>query len=557
MTEVDIDREIDFLVSPRDFVPSASGGAYEAADRTNRDLLMWAPPVQSVDADVIPSKTLADARANDLTRNDAYVASGVRLHQDSIVGAQYRLNAAPITSLLNDTRLDETWADEFQAEVEDLFSAWAESEMNWVDASRRNTFTSLIRLAVGVHLVSGESLATVEWMRDMPRPMQTAIQMIEIGRLCDPMDRDFDRARVRGGIEMDSYGAPIAYYIRRAMPDRIAMRPDESWKWSRVLAMKPRLQRRQVIHIVEQGRPSQTRGISQMLAAMKEMQITKRFRDITLQNAVVNASFAASIESELPTQAIFESLGGGNVAEAITSYSQNYLEGVLEYTSSARNMHLDGVKIPHFYPGTKLNLTPMGKPGGVGQEFEASLLRYLAANLGVSYEELAKDYRETNYSSARAGLLGTWKYMQARKRIVADRMANAIYRLFLEEALGRGMVTSMPSNAPNWYEGFNAEAYSHATWIGAGFGQIDELKETQAARLRLDSGLSTFEKEFGRQGLDWRDALRQRKREQDFIEEIGLELPSQQSANEVNAISGNPREANSGEADTPGGSNGN
>ena len=46
-------------------------------------------------------------------------------------------------------------------------------------------------------------------------------------------------------------------------------------------------------------------------------------------------------------------------------------------------MHIDGARIPHLMPGSKLHLMPMGTPGGVGSEFEASLLRYIAAKGSV------------------------------------------------------------------------------------------------------------------------------------------------------------------------------
>ncbi len=56
-----------------------------------------------------------------------------------------------------------------------------------------------------------------------------------------------------------------------------------------------------MLHIFEQQRPDQTRGVAAMVSALKEMRITKQFRDVTLQNAVVNATYAASIESDLPS----------------------------------------------------------------------------------------------------------------------------------------------------------------------------------------------------------------------------------------------------------------
>ena len=52
-----------------------------------------------------------------------------------------------------------------------------------------------------------------------------------------------------------------------------------------------------VLHIIEQMRPDQTRGIAEMVAVLKEMRMTKRFHEITLQNAVVNATVGISFVS--------------------------------------------------------------------------------------------------------------------------------------------------------------------------------------------------------------------------------------------------------------------
>lgn len=519
-------------------------GAHEAADQFDRALASWYPTVQSADADILPDKYLLDARSHDIVRNDAFAQSGVQLHKDNIVGAQYRLNAKPRLKVIG---LDETWEDEFSEEVEEKFTNWAESFNNWPDASRRNTLTSMVRLAVGTYLISGEVLATAEWMRETDRAYRTAIQMIAIDRLSNPGDQGYDMERTRGGVRLSASGAPIGYYIRQASPGGM-FDWNRAMKWSYIRSRNG-IGRPQVIHIVEQQRPSQTRGVSQFTAALKEMRITKRFRDITLQNAVVNASFAAAIESELPPAQAFESLGGGDVGSSVVQYAQQFLGAIASYGNNARNMQIDGVKIPHLMPGTKLNMMPMGKPGGIGGEFEQSLLRYLAADLGVSYEQLSKDYSQTNYSSARAGMVETWKYMQSRKKMVADRFASMVYRLWFEEAVNAGHIESMNARSvPNIYEGLNMEAFCNAQWIGAGRGQIDELKETQAAILRIKNRLSTYEQEIARMGEDYRPIFRQIAREKGVMEDLDIQP---EEANAINAASGDIREAGEGDAEQP------
>lgn len=519
-------------------------GAHEAADQFDRALASWYPTVQSADADILPDKYLLDARATDIVRNDAFAQSGVQLHKDNIVGSQYRLNAKPRLRVLG---LDETWEDEFSEEVEEKFTNWAESFNFWPDASRRNTLTSMVRLAVGTYLVAGEVLATAEWMRETDRAYRTAIQMIAVDRLSNPGDQGYDMERTRGGVRLSASGAPLGYYIRQASPGGM-FDWNRSMRWSYIRARNG-IGRPQVIHILEQQRPSQTRGVSQFAAALKEMRITKRFRDITLQNAVVNASFAAAIESELPPAQAFESLGGGDVGSSVVQYAQQFLGAIAAYGNNARNMQIDGVKIPHLMPGTKLNMMPMGKPGGIGGEFEQSLLRYLAADLGVSYEQLSRDYSQTNYSSARAGMVETWKYMQSRKKMVADRFASIVYRLWFEEAVNAGHIEAMNARSvPNMYDGLNMEAFCNAQWIGAGRGQIDELKETQAAVLRIKNRLSTYEQEIARMGEDYRPIFRQIAREKGIMDD--LEITPEES-NAMNAASGAIREAGEGEAEQP------
>lgn len=518
----------------------AMQGAYDASSRFDRDLMTWNPSHSSADEDLLPEKRLMDARVRDTMRNDAYAAAGGDIWKNNIVGSMFLLNSKPNHRALG---LDEVWAEEFQEEVEAKFTLAAESPNNWLDAQRVNNFTDMVRLAVGIYVMTGEVLAFADWIDDRgdPRPFKTAIQMIDLDRLSDPPTKTY-KDRIRGGIEFDKRNRPIAYHIRKAT-NGDWFSPD-AYKWERVSTYK-KWGRIQMIHVFEQFRPDQSRGVAKMVSALKESRITKRFRDTVLQNAVVNATYAASIESDLPAEAVYQALGGGQVDEvklmqAITQYAGGYLGAINQYAGGAKNMQLDGVRIPHLFPGTKLQLRPAGNGGPLGTEFEESLLRYIAANLGVSYEQLSKDYTKTNYSSARAAMTETWKTMQANKRAVADRFATHVFTLWLEEAIASGEITSLSKKGPNFWDGLNREAYASCEWIGASRGQIDELKETQAAVLRLKYGLSTREYELGRLGLDYRKVFEQLEREQKLAEKRGLTFT--EDDNMMNAASGAPRE---------------
>lgn len=538
--------------TPSGAVAAASGGvSYDGASTVDR-LATWVAPIRSADAEILPEKSRLDARSRDTLRNDAYVKGGSTLHKDNIVGAQYILNARPMSKILFGKE-DLTWETEFQEEVETLFTLWAESPMNWADAQRVNTLTDLVRLAVGTHTATGEVLGTAEWMPNDGRPFRTAMMMIDTDRLSTPHDmlnpRMFFDNNIRNGVERDRRGAPIAYHIRNSHPNEgqftsLDMIQRQSWK--RIPARKP-WGRQLVLHIYEQERPDQSRGVASMVAALSEMRMTKHFRKTELQRAVIAATYAASIESDLPADA---QLAMGAVSaddtegSATSAWIAEYLAQVAEFNGTGNRINLDGVQIPVFVPGTHLKIQNPGAQSPAGDKFESSLLRHIAAALNVSYEELSRDFTNTNYSSARAAMTLTWKAMQSRKRKVADTTASFVYRLWLEECVNYNLLESLKRrNIPDFYLGMNADAYSNCEWIGAGRGQIDPVKETQASILKIKAGLSTRETEIAlSSGGDWRRVARQIAREKELDEK--LDIPSIYQSTDMtdttNSLSGTP-----------------
>ncbi|QPB11460.1 portal protein [Providencia phage Kokobel1] len=502
-------------------------GGYEGAQRNTRELYRWNPSVISPDQQLDGGqKELADARVQDVVQNDGFASGAIAIHRDNIVGSQYMLNAKPNLEALGlRGKAAEDWEEEFQAVVESKFNIAADSPENWFDATRRNTLTGLIRLGVAQSLIAGEVLASAEWVRTAGRPFNTAIQLISPHRLSNP-NNAMNTANIRGGVHVDAFGRPLGYYIQNSFPgDGLIMGVNQTWRY--VPERKP-WGRRQVIHVLEQMLPHQNRGISDMVSALKTFRMTKNFQEITLQNAVINASYAAAIESELPPEAAFAQIGAGQ--RTFGEIVGEMMTNMAAYANSAANMKIDGAKIPHLMPGTKLNLKPMGTPGGIGTDFEESLLRHIAASLNLSYEQFSRDYTKTNYSSARASMGETWKFMQSRKKMIADTLATNIYLLWLEEMVAKDEVPLPAGKTRDWfYEPLVKDALSRCEWIGAARGQIDEKKETEAAIMRIEAGLSTREKEIARFGEDWRDVFKQLDRENKLMSKYKLTFSSDKS----------------------------
>jgi lambda family phage portal protein len=490
----------------------AMGGGLQGAQTLDRALATWSPDLRPIDALIGPGKEILDARSRDMTMNDGFVGSAQTLTQDSIVGTQFVLNATPNAKMLG-VEPDSAWVEEFQSVVENRFNVLGDSDRNWLDAQRVKNFTDIIRLAVGQFVVRGEVLAVAEWERSPERPFKTAVQMVNPDRLSNPNDME-DTVNIRRGVARNASGAQQAYWIRKAhrfSPYAAA----QTYEWARVEAYLP-WGRSQVLHIFEQQEADQSRGVAQMVSVLKEMRMTRKYRDIVLQNAVINSMYAAAVESELPADVVFGQLGSQANPDVTTPVMQ-YMQGLMAYVGDANGLRLDGAKIPHLYPGTKLKMIPAGQIGDT--KYEQSLLRHLAAAFGLSYEEFSRDFSQTNYSSARAAMMMSWRHMTSKKRKAADGTARWVYGLWLEEQVNAGEVPMPPGmTAADFYRPGVREALTCSTWIGAARGQIDEGKETDAAIARIGAGLSTREDELARLGKDWRIVIPQLAREQRLLE---------------------------------------
>nr|VFK12804.1 MAG: phage portal protein, lambda family [Candidatus Kentron sp. LFY] len=486
-------------------------GGYRGG-RQSRELLGWIPQLKSADADLLPDRELLTARAHDTVRNFALVSGGVQAQLDNIVGAGLRLSAKPDWRALGQSA---DWASEWSRQVESKWRNWSEDIDFRCDASRRLPFSGMLGLAMRSFLVSGEILATAEWLPERGH-YATAIQIIDPARLSNPNDQpDIDRRRA--GVEMDSRGAPIAYHIREAMQGD-AWLGANPYIWRRV-SLETQWGRRQVLHVYEQDRPGQTRGKTGIAAILAKGKTLERFQDASLEASIVNAMYAAVIESEFDYAQVVEALGGNAGGESASDMADAMLGAQADYHDGG-TVRFDGVKIPHLYPGEKFRMVSSEHPGPQFAEFEKSVIRHLAAGMGVSYEQLARDYSETNYSGARAGMLEAWKFFASRRQFIGQNFARQVYALWLEEAMDKGDV-ELPKGAPDFYTA--KTAWCGCRWIGPGKGHIDPLKEVKADVLEMENGFKTLEDACAERGVDWEENLEQMAREKQRMRELGIE----------------------------------
>ena len=491
----------------------AQASAFSAADPVSRELGTWQPSALSGDAAILPGKSRMDSRTKDLVRNNGIASSGINLHLDSIVGAQFKLIAKPNWLALGiDPESD--YANDWVKHTEALWTSYAEDAIDCpMDAEGKRTFTQLIRSGMYHHVIHGEDLGTAEWKERAGHQFNTCFKIISPDRLCNPEGKR-NSDKLRGGVELGRNNEAEAYFIRTSHQSdgRLGVQNN---KWRRI-AKKKSWGRYQVIHIFDPMEDGQTRGHSGFSSVLKRLKMLDKFQEVVLQNAIVNAMYAMVIESELDTTTALEAIG----ASGEDSNLAGYLGAIQEYHQGA-NVTFDGVKIPHLFPGEKLNMQTAKSPMGV-EQYEQGLLRYVASGLNVSYEQLSRDYSKTNYSSARASMMETQRHFAGKRQFIAKRKAGHLYALWLEEAFSKGLV-ELPKGAPTFWQA--KSAWCRSDWIGAGQSHIDGLKEAKRLVLLIEAGLMTEEKAHAELGQDYQDVFTQLMREKKEREDKGLPPP--------------------------------
>ncbi len=105
-------------------------------------------------------------------------------------------------------------------------------------------------------------------------------------------------------------------------------------------------------------------------------------------------------------------------------------------------------------------------------------------------------------------------------RRVLDRILTEWLR---EAARALGIVPASPRDAMS---------VPHA-WFWDGHEHVDPAKEATAQSTRLASHTTTLAAEYARMGLDWEDQIRQRAKEIELMDELGLIAPAVTTSNQT------------------------
>nr|WP_265087762.1 phage portal protein [Klebsiella quasipneumoniae] len=196
---------------------------YDAADSFSDQLANWQPALWSPDNEINIYRDRIVSRARDLVRNDGWANGAVTRLLDNAVGANFRPIMKPdyrvLRMMTGNKSFDAVWAEEYGKALASHWRTWAYDTGRYCDVERKLTVPQMLRLAFRHKLIDGDALMVLQYRTDRLGPGKgryaTTVQVVDPDRLSNPQ-QNFDMPNIRGGVEIDADGAPVAYHIREA-----------------------------------------------------------------------------------------------------------------------------------------------------------------------------------------------------------------------------------------------------------------------------------------------------------------------------------------------------
>lgn len=488
--------EADFIKSRADTAMAVSSG-YHGGRMDRSATRNWRPGAGSANADTTFDRTDLRARSRDLSRNNPTACAAVNSNVTSVIGTGLSMRPRIDAKALG---LTDDEAEEYEDLIEREWKLWAESQN--CDAARTLDFYGLQEQAFRAMLESGDVFAVLPSIQRPQTPYRLAVQLVEADRVSNPGWAP-DRDHIVGGVEFDTYGAPKRYHISNKHPGDMYR---SGMEWTAYPAFGAKTGRRNVLHLFEQLRPGQSRGVPFLSPVIEPLRQLGVYTDAELQAAVISGAFSIFIKMDPEA---FEGL-----------FEESTKKSVID-SAMAWNGDLTSGKAVNLLPGEEVSSANPGRPNAQFDPFVAAIFKQIGMALELPYEVLTMSF-QSSYSAARAALLTAWRVFYKRRSFMAARFCQPVYEEFLAEAVGMGRLTLF---------GFFADPIVHKAWCGAewagdGPGSIDPQKEVAAARDRVQLGISTLDNESIRHdGVPWETKHRQQAKEYSARRAAGLPDP--------------------------------
>lgn len=288
------------------------------------------------------------------------------------------------------------------------------------------------------------------------------------------------------GIRKDRYGNVVEYHVLDVHPGSLNIAANYSSRGRWIPA-------RYVTHWFNRRRPTQSRGIGEVVPVLELFACLRRFTMATVNAAEVAAALSLVLKTNLPAEQVAAEQGLWETFPLARGMAMSAPEGWEPYQMKAE------------HPTTTFG------------DFERRLLTQIGSALDMPYIVAVMDSSIANYSSMRGDRL------IYQRRVAVDRAAceraivDRLFRAWLDEAaLVPGVIPDGLPMRDEW----------DWSWGWDGWDYVDPVKEATAEQIALSGNATTLQEVCSRRNKSWRRVLRQKSVETKFAAALGIDLAS-------------------------------
>ena len=421
--------------------PRVIRGRYDAAQTINENRRHWANADELSAREANSSEVRRKLRSRaryECSENNSYAWGIVQTLANDTIGTGPRLQ-------LTGPDLDNNKA------IERAFGEWSD-EIGLAEK---------LRTMRQARAVDGEAFALFTTNPNLSSPVQLDLLTIEADQVATPFLNPLD-TRAIDGLVLDRYGNPEAYHI-------LDEHPGDSFSWAADFGDYHTEPARFVLHWYRKIRAGQFRGVPDVTPALPLFAQLRRYTLAVLAAAETAADFAAVLYSELSPDS--EDLADGEPFETLE------IERRMMTTLPA---------------GWKMGQFKAEQPTTTYEMFKRELLNEIARCLNMPYNVAAGNSSAYNYASGRLDWQTYFKALEVDQHHLRVVALDRILAAWLVEA--KAVTRLVPGEA-------TLSAWPHE-WIWPGIEHVDPQKEANAQAIRLANGMTSFDEECARQGVD-------------------------------------------------------
>jgi lambda family phage portal protein len=441
---------------------------------TGRLYSSWTTTSSSADSELKNNLRILRARSRELAINNDYAKKFIRMVKTNVIGkAGIILQSKALTENKKPDELART-------KIEDAFKKW--SKKGVCDITGKYSFRDVQNIVMTSIARDGEVLIRI--IRNSDNDFGFSLQLLEADHLDDRYNDTLSNGNhVKMGVEYNKWGKPVGYWIFEKHPGNFFS--DYSY------SERMRVDAKDMIHLFIPMRISQSRGVPWMHAAMNRLNMVGAYEEAELTAARVAACKGGFYETPEGSD---EYVGDGKAAN---NPIQEAAPGVYEV-------------LPE---GWKFQSNDPTHPTTAYKDFLKTLLRGISSGVDVSYNYLASDLENVNYSSLRSGVLDereVWRDIQAW---IAEHFHQVIFEEWLKTALLKQAIRLPQSGYDRWV---------NVKWQPRGWQWVDPLKDAMTNIKEIEAGTNTASKIAAAKGDDLEENYIELAREKKLREHYGI-----------------------------------